>query len=225
MRPILKIILLLFLFTSGKAQQRKNYFPCWSFHQKNADIHGISIGIGSTLNNFKNTNTNGIRLELIGAGIVVPLIPYSPITETDSSEYRYPVSEKINGINISLSGTVCDGVVNGLSIGTVGNIIYKVNGVSVIGFLNFVHVSNGIQFAFISTSNNKINGLQIGAFNESNHTKGLQLGIVNRSKDLRGIQFGVWNKNGRRSLPIVNWQFKKNKKKRSQTHSGLRNRT
>lgn len=223
MKSILKILLLVFVVTSGKAQQRKNYFPCWSFHQKNANIHGISIGIGSTLNNLKNTKTNGIRLELFGAGILVPLIPHSPITETDSSEYLYPISEKINGINISSSGTVADCVVNGLSIGAIGNIIYKVNGICVIGFLNFVHISNGIQFALVSTSNNKINGVQIGAVNESNHTRGLQFGLVNRSKDLRGMQFGIWNRNGRRALPIVNWQFTHNKK--SQTHSGLRNRT
>jgi hypothetical protein len=32
--------------------------------------------------------------------------------------------------------------------------------------------------------------------------------MFNKTLDLRGIQIGLWNKNGKRSLPLINWQFK-----------------
>lgn len=65
-----KVILLGLFFSLswngfGQDLRRKNYFPIWSFHQKNANIHGISIGLFNW-NGEQNTYTNGIRLELIG---------------------------------------------------------------------------------------------------------------------------------------------------------------
>lgn len=38
--------------------------------------------------------------------------------------------------------------------------------------------------------------------------KGLQIGIRNKSDNMKGIQIGLWNVNGKRKLPIINWNFK-----------------
>jgi hypothetical protein len=42
-------------------------------------------------------------------------------------------------------------------------------------------------------------------------TKGLQIGFVNKTIKLKGFQIGLWNKNGERSLPLINWNFKDEK--------------
>jgi hypothetical protein len=39
------------------------------------------------------------------------------------------------------------------------------------------------------------------------HGKGVQVALYNKSMDFRGVQLGLWNVNGRRSLPLINWQF------------------
>ena len=50
----------------------------------------------------------------------------------------------------------------------------------------------------------KIAGLR----NRAMIAKGVQIALFNKSSDMRGIQIGLWNMNGKRSLPLINWQFK-----------------
>ena len=167
----------------------------WTYHQRNINIHGVSIGAFSVRDKPRNTNTNGLKLELVGVGLLIPLIPESPVAQSDSVFMKYqhePISERINGISLSATGTACDCFANGISVGLVGQIQYKVNGISVSGFGNFAQIHNGIQISF-SNESYKMSGLQIGAFNKSHRTK--------------GIQIGFWNINEKRKLPIINWSF------------------
>lgn len=204
--------------------KQRNYFPAWTYHQKNINIHGISVGIGTVSNTVRNTNTNGIKIELIGAGIVIPLVPRSPVVESDSAFEKIsgqPVSEKINGLSLSATGTVCDCITNGINTGLIGNINFQVNGITASVFMNFAQKHNGLQLAMFNEAY-YLNGLQAGVSNYGAHTqgiqigignfgrttKGLQLGIFNKTKNLRGLQFGLWNVNEKRKLPIINWQFK-----------------
>jgi hypothetical protein len=114
-----RIIFLLFFVTTVHAicsyGQNANRFPVWTYHEKNVNIHGISVGLASTIISERNTNTNGIKLELIGLGVFSPLIPGFPNFENGSSE-------RINGLSLSASGTVCDCLTNGLSVGAIGQI-------------------------------------------------------------------------------------------------------
>ena len=204
-------------------EQNKNYFPIWTFHQKNINIHGISVGLAST-NAFasniieKNTNTNGIKLELIGWGILVPMIPYEP----DKATFGNQRSERINGINLSASGTLCDCLTNGIVAGFIGQLIYQANGISFTMLVNYTHIQNGImassinvshamnglQFGLFGNHSSEVNGLQIALIrNNSEKTNGLQIGIYNESKNLKGIQIGIWNVNQKRKLPLLNWNF------------------
>ena len=190
--------------------RKKNVFPIWTYHKKNINIHGISLGLASVFDEPRLTNTNGIKLELIGVGILVPLIPQSPIAQNDSAFaelMKAPVSERINGLNLSLSGTACDCVTNGVSAGFVGQITRKVNGISASVFLNFTQVTNGVQAAFMNESY-KLRGLQLGARNHAKSVKGFQVGLINSSRKLKGIQLGLWNVNDKRKLPLINWNFK-----------------
>jgi hypothetical protein len=189
------LILLTFFVLGAYGQNRKTRFPIWTFHQKNITINGVSVGLGSLGSDVKKTNTNGVKLEVIGAGIIIPLIPKSPIAQDPESFSKIQndtISEIINGINLSASGTACNCVTNGVSFGLIGQIQYKINGLSAT-MLNFSQIHNGIQ---------------IGIANESYKMSGIQMGLFNRSKLTRGIQIGLWNVNERRKFPIVNWNFK-----------------
>ncbi len=180
-----------------QGQKRKTYFPVWSFHQKNAVICGLSLGLWNFSDQPRNTSTNGIRLALIGEGLLVPLIPFSPIPETETlfnEKQKEPFTEKINGLNIAGTGTAGTFIINGISLGLFGQIVSKVNGFSASLLMNYAQIHNGIQIA---------------AINEAYKMKGLQLGIINRSKETKGIQIGFWNVNERRKLPLINWNFRK----------------
>lgn len=224
-----KIITLIcgLMYLNGLAQSNvKKYFPTATFHKSNAKINGVSFGLLSGLNGkHLNTTSNGLRLELIGLGIGLPLIPRSPINEKDrlvkNSEVEFV--EKINGLNISGSGTVCsDCLVNGVSLGSIGQYVYSSNGITVSLLMNLVDKQNGLQLAIFNESH-WMNGVQIGFSNDaieakglqlslmgnfSNKTRGLQIGLFNKSKDFKGLQFGLWNVNQKRKMPLINWSFK-----------------
>ena len=187
--------LLLIISLQLPAQKRKTYFPVWTFQQSNICINGISAGLW----NFKedrNTVTNGIRLSLIGEGIIAPFAPYSPSLLEDSMFSNIDLKqfgEKINGINIAGTGNLNDYSINGISLGYVGQINSKVNGISAAAFVNYAAIHNGIQMAVF--------------FNDAYIMRGLQIGIFNTSKHTKGVQLGIWNKNEKRKLPIINWNL------------------
>jgi hypothetical protein len=237
-----KIVTLIYLITATVFAQdsisnHKTKFPIWTFHQNNVTTHGLSLGLASWEGDKpRNVNTNGIKIEAIGLGLLVPLIPKSPVVETDSSFVKLkkePLSEKINGVALSASGTVCNCLTNGISAGFLGQINSYVNGVSAILAFNFsqknnglmlaafndAYIMNGLQLGFsnngfkskglqvgiLSNSNRSISGMQLGTYNKSENLKGIQIGIFNVSEKTRGLQIGFWNINEKRSLPFINW--------------------
>ena len=195
----MKIVLALllsccFLFTVG--QKKKTYFPAWTFHQSNSNIYGLSVGLWNFSSSLRNTTSNGIRISLIGEGILAPLAPSAPSYLEDSiiqdfDEKKF--NEKINGISLSGTGNAGDYIINGIAIGTVGQLNSKVNGISAAMMVNYAGIHNGIQLAMI---------------NDANQMKGFQIGFINRTKHSKGIQIGFWNINEHRKFPIINWSFK-----------------
>jgi hypothetical protein len=194
----------------GQQTKRKNIFPIWTYHQKNRNIHGISLGLITPEKG--NSNTNGIKIELIGLGLALLLIPRSPIAENDAvftALLNDSISEKINGIALSASGTACNSCVyNGATIGGVGQVVRKVNGFSAVFFMNFTQIVNGLQMGILN-DNYYLRGMQLGGFNLTVKAKGVQIGLLNKAKEFNGLQIGLWNVNQRRKLPIINWNFKK----------------
>lgn len=195
----------------AQTEVRNPKFLLGTFHQPNQNINGLSVGLWPSLDNdFRNVYTNGIKLEAIGFGLGVPLIPRSPVAVTEEqfqAVIAEPPSERINGLNLSGSGSVGDCITNGVSVGFIGQINREVSGVSASVMMNLSQKHSGLQVAMFNESY-LMNGLQIGLGNYGRKTRGIQIGITNNSGDLRGLQFGLWNVNQKRKLPILNWNFK-----------------
>jgi len=225
---IFTYIILFQSFTiSGQVKEkRKNFFPLWTFQQSNINIHGISVGIASGVHENQGiTITNGVKIEIIGLGILSAMIGESPVVENDRAlltlEQTTP-SEKINGVSLSLSGCLSDCIINGISLGGMSQINRNVNGMAVSWIMNISQRFNGLQVGFFNDTYSlkgcqcgmmnkgiKTDGLQTGIVNLGKETKGIQIGIFNQSKNLMGIQVGLWNVNQKRKLPLVNWNFRK----------------
>lgn len=210
---IITTVLFLVLMDSsyGQINRKKDYFPAWTFHQDSINIHGISVGLWSINEEPRYTNTNGVKFELIGVGIALPLIPRSPIVEIEEAFVELnqkPLSERINGLNLSTSGTVCHCLTNGFTAGFIGQINFKVNGISASLVMNLVLKQNGFMVSLFNDAYS-VNGLQIGLGNTGVKARGVQMGLINNSKNLKGIQIGLWNVNQKRKLPLINWNFKR----------------
>ena len=218
MKPIIipiTLICLLFSFQChGQEIEKNNYFPLWTFHDDSVNIHGISLGLWTINGSPKFTNTNGVKYELIGLGLFIPLMGSSPIVSSDSAFIMLsadPLSEIINGLNLSSSGTACHCLTNGISAGAIAQINFQVNGISASIIANLNQKHNGMMVA-MANETYTMNGLQIGLIgNNSNLLNGLQVGLFNKTKHLKGIQIGLWNVNQKRKLPLVNWNFKRDK--------------
>lgn len=203
------LLVLLSLNSFSQVVERKNHYVFWTYHQKNVNTNGISVGVGS-FGEEMNSNTNGVKIELIGMGVLLPLIPKSPIPDDEigyENLMHVPISERVNGIVISGAGSACDCTTNGINIGVIGHLNRKLNGISLAVFMNIMQKSNGIQVSAFNESF-KMNGLQMGLTNYGYKANGLQIGLINSSKKLKGIQIGLWNENQKRKMPLINWNFK-----------------
>lgn len=214
-----------FSFSAQSQNVKKKWYPAWTYHQDSININGISVGLLSIDDSARNTNTNGIKLELIGVGLIIPLVPKSPIVENTFDFEKLEtqaISERINGLSISGSGTSCHCLTNGVTAGLIGQINFKVNGISASLLMNFTQKQNGLMLGMLNDAY-LMRGLQLGVGNNGYKTKGAQLGIIsnfademrglqigifNKSKNLKGVQIGIWNVNQKRKLPLINWNFK-----------------
>jgi hypothetical protein len=220
---LLSILILATIACTASAQS-KTRFPAWTFNTQETKINGLSVGYFTT-ERIKNVTTNGMRFELLGWGIFLPLIPNLPISQDDSTFQQYlktSPTERINGFNISPLGTGCSCDVNGLNVYGMGSIMRKVNGLSAGVFMNAAEIHNGVQVAYYFNFSYKMNGLQAafinnknygvmkgiqlaGLWNEAQEIHGLQIGIYNRAAKMKGVQVGIWNDNGKRKRPILNF--------------------
>lgn len=214
-RFLCKVIIAGLLLFSGldsfsQAHNRKTRWPVGTFHTDNADIYGLSLGIWTHRLHQRSTNTNGIKFELLGVGWAVPMAGGSA-AESDSSFIEFQnkvVSERINGLNLSTTGSVCHCLTNGLQAGFIGQSGFQTNGVSVALMINDMQRSNGVMLAAFVNGAYQANGLQLSMIgNYSHKMKGVQVGLYNRSSNLTGIQIGLWNVNQKRKLPLINWSF------------------
>jgi len=180
----------------------KNFL--WFIPNEVEEINGIAVGAWAE--NFKNDEINERDSLLInGLNIEVnPLILFSLVAGVwyhsfpDSLEYynlkvKNYYSTTKNGVNLSILGSFGSERINGVNIAGINNVVDKICGVSITGINNFAYITKGLNISLIR--------------NRSTLTRGVQLGLFNKTMDLRGVQIGLWNKNGKRSLPFINWQF------------------
>ena len=162
-----------------------------------ATIHGIALGFAEWKTEC-TANVNGLRVELIGMGFGMGFYGSLPkdgqLFDCESPNFD---CGQINGLNLSLTGTLAPYRIDGVSIGGIAQLSQECNGMMVSGFGNFT---------------SRMRGLQLSLFeNWAGEGRGVQISLLrNKALDMRGIQIGLWNTNGKRSLPFINWQFRPN---------------
>ncbi|WP_114820364.1 hypothetical protein [Chryseobacterium sp. KLBC 52] len=165
------------------------------------NVNGVLFKYYDEEDHFKPKKVNGLGMGFNVVGIFLPPLMLFTLQPPANHDYVIVPREKMNTINglqlsiINMEPTVT----NGLEINISSNVnTYAVtNGMSVSPFFNLHHEMKGVSVAPLANIGQKCRGIQIGLYNQC--------------KDFRGIQIGGWNENGRRKLPLINWNFKKQK--------------
>ena len=217
MRKVVTIALFLFIglglfsqndsisFKQEKQTNRKYiawFYPSWATH-----VYGVMFNFWSPSETNKSkrlSKTYGAEINLNPIGLFTPFVtavhcidpethkpPTNTVDSLDLGSFR-----EINGLQIGLLN-LNPTIINGLDMNLTGSFGSLTNGVTISGILNKHYIVNGVTIALIGNHDTKCNGVQIG--------------LINTCKELKGIQLGLWNKNQKRSLPIINWCFKKKK--------------
>lgn len=220
MKKKLLIILLLFFTTVSFAQNdttwlakiSRNRYAFALVPSAARNIYGIAIGpVGSeAICNLTYTRySHGLNLQIPGQGFLqVFYINKTGIGETEQT----PENDSLAAYDT----LPVRAVHNGLMFSPFGTFTPKVNGISLSLFMSLGQTVNGVSINTFWNLYNKIYGVAIGAVNTVGTVKGVQIGIVNETAKLHGLQFGLWNKNQKRSLPFINWNFKKEEKHQQQ---------
>ena len=217
LKTTLLSVMLLCVLDSVAQDFKHSRFPIWTYHEDSVQIHGVGLGL---LQTKSTSGVNGIRIELIGGGVFLGLLPESPIarSQEEYDEKLEGITATINGLNLSAAGLAGNYEVNGMNFGVMGHYTEVTRGISAAFFMNMAQLHSGLQFSMINDSY-KMNGIQVGVANGSvesrgvqiglgngaHRMRGLQIGLLNYSKSLKGLQIGLWNVNEKRKLPIVNW--------------------
>ena len=206
-------IILIILTAKVNGQIIKNRPILWFIPSLDTRINGV--GAGLFINSLKEINSdsvlsteiNGLAVELIGVGFLLPLVPSNPIYfEADDF---YQNDEKVDSVVKSYD--LINYRINGISIsgGGIGGHDINVNGLNLSGLNTLTGKTNGFSVCILINISGVVNGVSIGGLiNNSIQTKGLQIGLFNKTTRLRGFQIGLWNRNEKRNLPIINWNFK-----------------
>lgn len=167
------------------------------------NVNGVLFKYYDEEDQFKPKKVNGLGMGFNFLGIFLPPLMLFNLQLPGNYDYVMVPREKMNTINglqlslINMEPTVT----NGLEINVSSNVnTYAVtNGMAVSPFFNLHYEMKGISVAPLANIGKKCRGIQIG--------------LYNKCDDFRGIQIGGWNENGKRKLPLINWNFKKQKVK------------
>lgn len=178
------------------------------------EVDGIAIGMGDAFDDHKGSirRINGINLEPNPVGLLIWMffdpsrsvnrMPHLLVNGLTISGAGYGRDISHNGISISLYNY--GHTMKGLSIGGLATDISKGNGILISGLAVSSEELNGLSLSVFNDVN-QLKGMQIGIYNKAHSVRGLQIGVFNTSRKMKGLQIGFWNKNGKRSLPLVNF--------------------
>lgn len=202
-------VLLVFFTIHANGQIKKNKSIVGFIPAINTRINGLALGLAlqSLLNDNDSTLTyiNGISVEIIGFGILVPLSPSSPVYFEKESFYEN--DNKLDSLVNSYDSL--NYKINGLSISTFGIVGHnlKINGINLSGFCTLTGKMNGLSVSLLMNFSDVVNGISIGLINTTIQSKGIQIGLYNQTKRMKGLQIGLWNVNEKRSFPFINWKL------------------
>ena len=144
-------------------------------------------------------NVNGIGCGFNMLGVFFPVLALVSLPEINNWTFSdiegATLPEKMNKINglqlsiVNMESTVTNGVEVNISSNLGAPSV--INGFAFSPFFNIHHTQNGVAVATFGNLSTKCRGLQIGLFNNCS--------------DIKGLQIGFWNKNGKRSLPLINF--------------------
>ncbi len=190
------------LFSSYSFAQTQNII--WYTPSNVEVINGI--GIGATNSGSENAalkqTINGLQLELAGRGLFS--FPYTPPEETFMD--GVPHGGKcitVNGIVLSLTGSIGVDRINGISISAFFSASDRVNGAAI----NPINVVNRLEGAELGVVNQASSGtgFQLGIYNSVTQFSGVQIGLININQLGSGLQIGLININKHRFLPFINF--------------------
>lgn len=175
-------------------------------------VNGIALGLGGVLDKNNTRKINGINLEPIPLGPVVWMF-YDPaknrkeqpeliVNGLTVSGCGYGSIVNHNGVSVSVYNY--GNTMNGIIVTGLGTYIDKGKGVMLSGFYNYEKDFKGVTIAPVNNAE-LFKGFQAGIYNKTEEMTGVQIGLVNVSRKMKGLQLGLWNKNGKRSLPIINF--------------------
>ena len=182
------------------------------------NIYGIAIGpMGSEgfCNLAYTKYSHGLNLQIPGQGFLLAF--HISIIANFGETEQTPEND-----SLAFYDTMpLRAVHNGLILSPFGTFTSEVNGISLSLFMSLGQTVNGVSINALWNLYDKVNGVTIGAVNTIGTVKGVEIGLVNKTAHLHGLQFGLWNKNQMRSLPIVNWNFKKDEKRKPAADAGF----
>lgn len=185
-------------------KKAKDRFGIWLIPSASKNIYGIAIGpVGSEAicNRPYTKYSHGLNLQILGQGFFqtfyINKVKFRDFHKNEKSD------------SLRLQDTLpLRAIHNGLMISPLGTFTNQVNGISFSLWMSMGQKINGLSINLLWNLYEQINGISVGFVNTTAETNGVQFGLINKTIKLKGFQFGFWNKNERRSLPIINWNFK-----------------
>lgn len=211
MKPIYTLLLTL-IWVTGWTQNLRTQNVISITPKPNTEVNGI--GIGLTVSGMEHGSDslimkiNGLCIELIGFGLLLPIVPSDPLIPYGMTEDDLK-GEVLDSILLDLDKSrpyLINGVV--ISPGGLAGRGIVMNGMNLSGTNTFTLALSGFSTAILMNYSGKLSGVSIGIINRTLETRGVQIGLFNRTEKLRGIQLGLWNHNGKIGLPIINWNFR-----------------
>lgn len=162
------------------------------------EITMLAFGFIAFPGNVNETlKVKGVCIEILSLGVFAPI--FGSFLAKDAHFFASkpePTDVWIYGFNISPGGAVDNRAVKGFYMGAGATMVNKLSGFSFSGIHTRIYEGNGVI----------VSGLR----NQVKKGRGLQIALFNSSQDFKGVQVGLWNKIGKRSFPLINWNFREN---------------
>lgn len=193
----------------------KNFYILGLIPSRAKNIYGIALGpVGSEVFCDKpyTQTVDGVGIQVIGQGIFSIFYlcfgGHSTFKTYYKSKNTTATRLALDSLMFVMDTTLKRVLYNGIVLSPFGTYSNQINGVSFSAWMSMGTYVNGISFNLLWNVITKVNGLSVGLSNDALILHGAQIGLINRTYDIKGIQIGLWNKNRKRSLPIINWNFK-----------------
>ena len=162
--------------------------PLWITPSPVGTITGVSIGPMLTQNNMWGgaQRINGIAVDFIGLGLLMPLAPHHPI--------QHPLFGRAQPDERQARTRIGGTTVNGILAAAAGPFLRRVNGV---GGSFLAGVAGDVRGVFVggiwTMVSRRFVGVTGGGITHALHGDGVMIGAWTRVVDLQGVQVGAIN--------------------------------